>query len=161
MPIGRLAGTNRERNPINMNADMLKITALTLFVALLLAGAPMSFAAETAGQKIDETAQSIKNYSAEQRDEALKNAKSVLADADARIDHFENEMGRNWDKMNASARKHAQETMKTLRQQRQDLSQSYGELKRSSSNAWDEVKGGFSKSYDALRDSFSKAAKEF
>jgi hypothetical protein len=51
--------------------------------------------------------------------------------------------------------------MKKLRQQRQDLSQSYGELKRSSSNAWEEVKGGFAKSYDALRDSFSKAAKEF
>jgi type VI protein secretion system component VasK len=151
---------NRERD--TMNSDFLKITLLTLVVALLLAGAPMSFAAEkTAGQKIDETADSIKNYSAEQRDEALKNAKSVLADADARIDHFESEMSRNWDKMNASARKHAQETMKKLRQQRQDLSQSYGELKRSSSNAWEEVKGGFAKSYDALRDSFSKAAKEF
>lgn len=153
-----------------MNADMLKITLLTLFLAFLLAGAPMSFAAERAGdkttgkdvtQKIDETAHAIKNYSAEQRDEALKNAKSVLADADARIDHLESEMSSNWDKMNASARKHAQETMKTLRRQRQDLSQSYGELKRSSANAWDEVKDGFAKSYDALRHSFSKASKEF
>jgi len=146
-----------------MKSDILKITALTLFVALLLAGAPMSFAADdkTAGQKIDETAQSIKNYSAEQRDEALRSAKNVLADADARLDHFESEMSRKWDKMNASARKRAEETRKTLRQQRQDLSQSYGELKRSSANAWDEVKGGFGKSYDALRDSFSKAAKEF
>ena len=151
-----------------MNTDILKLTALTLFLALLLAGAPMSFAAEgdkttgkDVGQKIDDTAQTIKNYSVEQRDEALKSAKSMLADADARIDHFESEMNRNWDKMNASARKQAQETMKTLRKQRQDLSQSYGELKRSSSNAWDEVKGGFEKSYDALHDSFSKAAKEF
>jgi len=153
-----------------MNADILKITALTLFLALLLAGAPMSFAAESPGgkttgkdvtQKIDETAQAIKSYSAEQRDEALESAKRVLADADARIDHFEHEMSRNWDKMNASARKHAQETMKTLRRQRQDLSQSYGELKRGSASAWDEVKGGFAKSYDTLRDSFSKAAKEF
>ena len=145
-----------------MTSDILKITALTLFVALLLAGAPMSFAAEkTAGQKIDETAQSIKNYSAEQRDEALRSAKKVLDEADARIDHFENEVSKNWDKMNDSARKSARETMKTMRQQRQDLSQSYGELKRSSAHAWDEVKGGFSKSYDALKDSFSKAAKQF
>ena len=149
-----------------MNTDILKLTALTLFLAILLAGAPMSFAADkTTGkdvtQKIDETAHAIKNYSAEQRDEALTSAKSVLADADARIDHFESEMSRNWGKMNASARKHARETMKTLRRQRQDLSQSYGELKRSSANAWDEVKGGFAKSYDALRHSFAKAAKEF
>ena len=153
-----------------MSTDFLKLAALTLFLALLLAGAPISFSAENAGgkttgkdvgKKIDETAEAIKNYSAEQRDEALKSAKSVLADADARIDHLESEMHRNWDKMDASARKRAQETMRTLRRQRQDLSQSYGELKRSSANAWDEVKGGFAKSYDALRDSFSKAAKEF
>jgi len=149
-----------------MNADIWKITALTLFLALLLAGAPMSFAADSpAGkdisQKIDEAARAIKSYSVEQRDEALKNARSVLADADARIEHFESEMTRNWDKMSASARKHSQETMKTLRQQRQDLSQGYGELKRSSANAWDEVKGGFAKSYAALHDSISKAAKEF
>jgi hypothetical protein len=150
--------------------DILKLIALTVFVALMLACAPMSFSADSAdakttgkdvGKKIDETAQTIKNYSAEQRDEALKSAKSLLADADVRIDQLENEMNRNWDKMNASARKHAQETMRTLRRQRQDLSQSYGELKRSSSNAWDEVKNGFSKSYDALHESFSKAAKEF
>ena len=45
-----------------MNSDILKIAALTLVVALLLAGAPMSFAVDkTAGQKIDETARSIKN----------------------------------------------------------------------------------------------------
>ena len=128
----------------------------------------MSFAADgdkttgkDVGKKIDETAHAIKNYSVEQRDEALKSAKSALAEADARIDHYESEMGKNWDKMNAAARKHAQETMKTLRKQRQDLSESYGELKRSSSSAWDEVKSGFAKSYDALRDSFAKAAKDF
>ena len=115
-----------------MKTDIWKITALTLFLAFLLAGAPMSFAADSPDGKttgkdvckeIDETAHAIKNYSVEQRDEALKNAKSVLADADARIEHLESDMSRNWDKMNASARKHAQETMKTLRQQRQDLSQ--------------------------------------
>ena len=153
-----------------MNADIRKVIALTLFLAFFPAGAPMSYAAESpvgkttgkdVSRKMDETAHAIKSYSAEQRDEALKNAQSVLADADARIDHFESEMNRNWDKMNASARKHAQETMKMLRRQRQDLSQSYGELKRSSANAWDEVKNGFAKSYGALRDSFSKASKEF
>lgn len=145
-----------------MNYNSLKVAALTLAVALMLAGAPMSFAADkTAGQKIDETAQSIKNYSAEQRDDALRSAKKVLDDADARIDHFESEVSKNWDKMNASARKHAQETLRAMRQQRQDLSQRYGELKRSSAKAWDEVKGGFSKSYEALRNSFSRAAKEF
>jgi hypothetical protein len=153
-----------------MRTALLQIRSLPLLLAFALTGAPICLAADSAGgktsgkevgQKIDETAHAIRNYSAEQRDEALKSAKSVLADADARIDHLEREMSRNWDKMDASARKHARETMKTLRLRRQDLSQSYGELKRSSANAWDEVKNGFANSYDALRESFSKAAKQF
>ncbi|HEX4985102.1 MAG TPA: hypothetical protein VFV71_03415 [Burkholderiales bacterium] len=143
----------------------LKTAALTLFFALLLAGSPMSFAAETTakdiGRKMDETGQAIKDYSVERRDEALKSAKQVLADADERIDRFEADVNRKWDRMSASARRQAQETLRTMRRQRQDLSESYGELKRSSSGAWEEVKGGFAKSYGALRDSFSKAAKEF
>jgi hypothetical protein len=151
-----------------MNGDVVKIVALTLFIALVLGAAPLVLAAggdkttgREVGRKIDETAQAIKNYSVDQRDDALKGAKRLLDDADARIDELESDMGRNWDKMSASARVHAQETMNKLRKQRQDLSQDYGELKRSSSSAWDEVKNGFSRSYDALRESFSRAAKEF
>lgn len=147
-----------------MRTESTRLAALML--ALLFAGAPLALAAEKTtgkdvGQKVDETAHAIRNYSAEQRDEALQSAKVVLADVDARIDHLESRMSRNWGKMNAAARKHATETMKALRRQRQDLSQSYGELKRSSANAWDEVKDGFSKSYDALHDGFEKAAKAF
>ena len=151
-----------------MNKDVLTIVALTLFIALVLAAAPLVLAADAekttgrdVGRKIDETARAIKSYSADQRDDALKSAKRLLDDADARIDELANNMGRNWDKMSASARTHARETMQKLRRQRQDLSQSYGELKRSSSGAWDEVRNGFSRSYDALRESFSRAAREF
>ncbi|HVY04592.1 MAG TPA: hypothetical protein VHB46_01325 [Burkholderiales bacterium] len=148
-----------------MNSKFATMAATTLFTALLIAGASASFAAETTGKdvgrKLDETGQAIKDYSVEHRDEALKNAKKVLADADARIDQFEADLSRNWDKMSATARTKSQEALRTMRKQRQDLSESYGELKRSSSNAWDEVKGGFAKSYDALKDSFSKARKEF
>ena len=149
-----------------MNTDLLKLIALTLFLALLLAGSPMTFAADETtakdvGKKMDETALAIKNYSAERRDEALKNAKDLLAQSDAHIERLEKEMNSDWDKMSASAKKHAQETMKTLRRQRQDLARSYRQLQRSSASAWEEVKGGFARSYDALRDSFAKAAKEF
>src|ERR1700704_3016276 len=99
-----------QERPMN---DFLKLVAPGVLLALLLASSPMSFAANDAGakttgkdvgKKIDETAQTIKNYSVEQRDEALKNAKSLLEDADARIDRLESDMSRNWSKMNESAR---------------------------------------------------------
>jgi hypothetical protein len=130
----------------------------------MLACAP-SFSADSAdqkttgkdvGKKIDETAQTIKNYSAEQRDEALKSAKSLLADADAHIDQLESDMNKNWDKMSASARKHAQETMRTLRRQRQDLSQSYGEAEAQFLECVGRSQKRLLESYEALRDSFAK-----
>ncbi len=144
--------------------------ARALCLIVCLSASPLSLAAEGTGskttsadvsRKMEEAANTIKNYSAEQRDEALTTAKDVLAETDKHIDYLEQQMSRNWDQMNASGRKQAKETMKTLRRQRQDLSQSYGELKRSSANAWEEVKRGFANSYGALRESFSKAAKQF
>ena len=147
------------------NSVMFRTAALTFLIVLLFCIAPPAFSADTTGQdigkKLDDTGRAIKDYSAEHRDEALKNAKKLLNEADAKIDAFEDDLSRKWDKMDAGARSHAQEAMRNMRRHRQDLSESYGELKRSSSKAWDEVKGGFSKSYDALKDSFSKAAKEF
>ena len=150
-----------------MHAGLLKSS---LMVACLLGAAPVSIGADNpgnhttgkeVGKKIDDAAQAIRDYSVGQREEALESAKDVLAGADTRLEQLEDNLNRNWDRMSESARKHALETLKTLRRQRQDLSQSYGELKRSSSNAWDEVKGGFAKSYGALRDSFARAAREF
>lgn len=148
-----------------MNMQIAGITAMISMLALLPDWAPLSFAEQTSGkevgQKVDEAAQAIGNYSAEQRDEALRNAKSVLDDADTRIERLDDEMRENWDRMSAAAREQALETMRTLRRQRLELAERYGELKRSSVNAWEEVKRGFAKSFDELRSSFAKAAREF
>ncbi|MEO8006568.1 MAG: hypothetical protein ABI771_16750 [Betaproteobacteria bacterium] len=142
-----------------------KTVALTLFIALLFCIGPPAFAADTTGQdigkKLDDAGKAIKEYSAEHREEALVRAKKALAEADARIDEFEDNVNRKWDGMSATAREHARESLRTMRQRRLELAENYGELKRSSSKAWEEVKGGFVKSYDALRDAFSKAVKEF
>jgi hypothetical protein len=59
--------------------------------------------------------------------------------------------------MDASARKDAKATMKTLRRQRDETAEWLGKLKKSSAETWDEVKGGFVKSYEALRQSLAKA----
>jgi F0F1-type ATP synthase membrane subunit b/b' len=147
------------------NNVIVRTAALTVFVALLFCVVPAAFSADTTGQeigkKLDDAGKAIKEYSAEHRDEALARAKKALAEADARIDEFENNVNKKWDSMNASARQRAQESLRTMRQRRLELAENYGELKRSSSKAWEEVKGGFVKSYDALRDAFSKAAKDF
>ncbi len=148
-----------------MNTRSARMIAVICLLAFLPGWATLSLAepasGKEVGQKVDEAARAIGNYSAEQRDEALRSAKSVLDDADTRIESLDSEMRENWDRMSAAAREQALATMKTMRRQRLELAERYGELKRSSANAWEEVKRGFSKSFEELRASFSKAAREF
>jgi hypothetical protein len=141
-----------------------------LALGALIAGASPCFAAQAAGEKgsakevgrkIDETGTAIKNYTIQQRDDALKQAKIALDRADARINRIERQIDANWDKMDEAARKNARATLATLRKERNDLGEWYGGLKHSSAESWDQVKDGFAKSYDTLRDSFAKARKKF
>ena len=130
---------------------------------------PASFAAEPEGkttakdvtQKVKETGQTIKSYSFEQRDEAVRKAKAELDDLDARIERMDTQIEKKWDKMDKSARKQAKASLNAMRRQRNDLAEWYGALKHSSADAWEQVKTGFVKSYQTLRDSFAGAKAEF
>jgi hypothetical protein len=96
-----------------------------------------------------------------QRDEATKSAKAALDDMDAGIRRLERKLEREWDQMDAAARKKARATLDALRRERNELAEWYGGLKYSSAEAWDEVKSGFAKSYDDLKGAFGKARKAF
>ena len=141
-----------------------------LALGALLAISPLSFAAETSAgnatakdvsRKVDETGQTIKNYTVAQRDEAIKQAKAALDDLDARIGRMERKLDREWDRMDQDARKKARATLAALRKERNEAAEWYGGLKHSSAEAWEQVKAGFVKSYEALKQSFTKARKEF
>jgi hypothetical protein len=130
---------------------------------VLLAVSPMSLAAEAPGGKTTakDVSRTIKDYTVAQRDEATKSAKAALDDMDAGIRRLERKLEREWDQMDAAARKKARATLDALRRERNELAEWYGGLKYSSAEAWDEVKSGFAKSYDDLKGAFGKARKAF
>lgn len=147
---------------------MSKTTFTIAAVALTFAFATspnLSMAGETTakdvGRKLDEAGAAIKDYSVEQRDEAVKSAKIALDDLDARINRLAADMDAKWDKLDASSRKKAFEAMGKLRKERNDAAEWMGALKHSSKEAWGEVKNGFARSYAVLAKSFSKAKEEF
>jgi hypothetical protein len=153
-----------------MKTQKLRKAGLFFITAVFLAVGSVSFAAQTSAEKtttkevkekVAEAAEAIKNYSVDQRDEALKKAKAVLDDLDARIDRMESQLNEKWDQMDQSARKKARATLTAPRKQRNEVAEWYGGLKHSSSNAWEDVKKGFLKSYQELRDAFDKAHSEF
>jgi hypothetical protein len=145
----------------------MRRTSFPIAAALMLAFAAPQVApaddtsATDVGKKIDAAGTAIKDYSVEQRDEAVKNAKVALDNLDARINRLAADIDSKWDQLDASARKKAYESMDRLRKERNDAAEWMGALKHSSKEAWDEVKNGFAKSYEALSNTFSIAKEDF
>lgn len=117
--------------------------------------------AKDVGRKLDEAGAAIKDYTVEQRDEAVSNAKAALDDLDARIERLAADIDARWEKLDAGARKKAYDSIKSLRRERNDVAEWMGALKHSSKEAWGEVKEGFAKSYDNLASTLKKAKDEF
>jgi Skp family chaperone for outer membrane proteins len=139
----------------------MKVKVISFCV--LFAVSPMSLAADAPGGKTTakDVSRTIRDYTVAQRDEATKSAKAALDDMDAGIRRLERKLEREWDQMDAAARKKARATLDALRRERNELAEWYGGLKYSSAEAWDEVKSGFAKSYDDLKGAFGRARKAF
>jgi hypothetical protein len=143
--------------------------SVLLILGLLSALNPALAAQESAGrtsakevkQDVVDAAESIKNYSADKRDEAVQKAKAGLDALDARIDALEAHVRANWDKMDKAARERASASLKALHKQRIAAAEWYGSLKHSSAAAWDQMKQGFSTAYEATREAWQKAEHEF
>lgn len=108
-----------------------------------------------------EAMDAIMAYSEDQRDEAVKDAKSLLDSMDSRIDKMEAKAETEWDDMSQEARMKRQEALQSLRRQRSELAEWYGGMKHSSKSAWADVKKGFSDAYDSLSSAISDAAENF
>jgi hypothetical protein len=150
-----------------MKKKMVSLVFLP-FLCLMFAG--ISFAAQKAGdksgqkevtQEVKEGFEAIKNYSAEQRDEAVKKGKIAMDRLDASIQGMEDRLEKKWGQMDQAAREKARSAIQSLRKKRTELAEWYGGMKHSSANAWEDVKKGFLDSYDSLSKAFDKAVKSF
>jgi TolA-binding protein len=112
-------------------------------------------------QETTDLLQTIKSYSAAQRDEAVQEIEIAILRVDGRIASLEARIDNQWDEMTQPAREQARARMRTLQQQRIKLAQWYGSLKNSSANAWEDIKSGFSKAYDNVNKAWEKALDEF
>jgi gas vesicle protein len=112
-------------------------------------------------QEAQDLLEALKDYTADQRDEAIERSKTALDILDRRIDELETDIADNWDQMSSAAREKTRESLKTLRKKRNDVAEKYGSLKASSTSAWEEMKQGFSDAYEDLSDAWAKSVNEF
>jgi hypothetical protein len=115
---------------------------------------------EEVKQEMQDVIQALKEYSIDQRDEAVKETKAALNRLDNRIDALETHIDNNWDTMNEAARKKTRTTLKSLRKQRTQMTEWYDSLKSSSAVAWEEIKKGFSDAYTSFYNAWEKSEKE-
>jgi chromosome segregation ATPase len=105
--------------------------------------------------------ETLKGYSAAQREEAVEAAQAQLDAMDAQMERLEHELAAQWEDLSVAAREQREATLRSLRAQRRELAEWYGGMKHSSRNAWEDVKQGFIKAYDALGESFGNAVEQF
>jgi TolA-binding protein len=153
-----------------MNTKLLRVWVILSATFVLLLATTTGFAAE---QKQDgttaaevrknaaQTYESLKDYTVQQRDKAVTDAKEELDNLDRRIDEMQRDIDEHWQDMSVITRKKTRESLDLLRRKREEVAEWYGGLKHSSADAWEEVKKGFSDSYDRLEQAVKKAAKEF
>ncbi len=134
----------------------------------ILTGLSLSACAEKEKTTMDDVKEdtqallhTLKNYSADQRDEALEKSEDALEKMDKRIEELEERIDANWDKMSESARTKTKQNLETLREQRKEVAKWYGNMKNSSANAWKDIQGGFSKAYESVSDAWEKAENQF
>ncbi|MEE4243172.1 MAG: hypothetical protein V2I36_17045 [Desulfopila sp.] len=141
----------------------MKHAITTGFIVLLVVFLSPSGAMSTESdvvKEVKEAAAAIAEYSVEQKDAAMEKAREMMVKLDAQIDALERKIKEDWGTMRQESKEKYAETLQTLRQQRNELSEWYGSMKYSSKDAWREAKEGFSQSYDRLMRSWKNATTE-
>jgi hypothetical protein len=112
-------------------------------------------------QEAAETYTVLKDYTIEQRDEAVAAADKKLKELDVRIEQMQKDLDSRWQDMSQAVRDKNREMMNKLNKEREVVAEWYGGLRHSSTAAWEDVKKGFADSYDRLDKAFQDAKKNF
>lgn len=152
----------------------MKTTRTSFWIALCLAIVTLGFtphgyakasddgtSIEEVKKETSELMETLKAYTADQRDEALEESRAAMHRLDERIDALETRIDDNWDEMNQAIRDKARASLKALREERNEVAEWYGSMKTSSLGAWEEMKTGFSNAYSELAKAWERAEAEF
>lgn len=137
---------------------LLLATATVVWLGLLAVSGPAQSQQSDNGTTVEEVQaefseafESIGQYSAEQRDEAMAALNDTLEQVDAQIEETEQAVRNNWSEMSQATREQTAETMRTLRERRNQLSQAIGALSQGAGTAWDDLMQGVRNGWNDLQ----------
>lgn len=139
----------------------------TLFLGAMAISLPIANADENSSnddvsidqvkEKLSGAFESISNYTATQRDAALKSTKEALSEIDKDIDKLEGRAEKGWDSTKDVSKEKSDEALKEVQEQRDTLADQYETMKDSSGSAWDDIKGGAAKAWSDLKSTWSES----
>lgn len=144
-----------------MKIAFIIITAVLTFFATEIIAETETPTFTELKQQWSEAVDTLKGYSAAQRDTALEEGKEALNTMDAYIEQLEAQTREEWDQLSETTREKRKNALRALREERTDLAEWYGAMKHSSASAWDEMKQGFIDAYGTLNESFGEALDAF
>jgi hypothetical protein len=143
------------------SACLLLLIAIFALTSLCSAAPSGKTSIEDVKKETQDLLQTLKGYSAAQRDEAIARIKVTLDDLDQRITALEATIDANWEKMDKTARANARNRLQELHKERTEVAEWYGNLKSSSAEAWEQTKRVFSDAYKDLNEAWEKSEIEF
>lgn len=107
--------------------------------------------------EITQVMNAISEYSAQERKQAIAEAREALNKLDAEIERREDAVRENWSDMSEATRDNMREQLRELRQLRNRVGERFGALQTGTESAWTELKGGFTDAWDAFAKAWNKA----
>lgn len=152
-----------------MNPVRLLIIALGVLSAALFVIIPVTFARRLATDRsarrvrhhAGKVMEALKDYTSEQKEKALNQAKETMDQLDDSIDALQQKLYSRWSDLDELTRDKMQGQLSSLSKKRNQLAQWYGAMMQSSTDAWEDVKDGFVTCFRELSSSFQEAQSEF
>jgi TolA-binding protein len=146
-----------------MTYPKLLPTLLALCAALVLAGCsqePEPADADDVQREARELAETLRSYSAEQKDQALEDAERALSELNAEVERLQGRMEERWSELDREARQRLEENLDQLEEEQALLAERYEALIGASGDAWARVREGFMAAYQDLRDAWRETERE-
>ena len=132
---------------------------LTVALSLILAHAPALAQTSTTGgakKPADSSADTIKAYTVEKKNEAVAHGKKLMSDLDIKIRDLESQISRDTSAAGADAKRQMNE-LKDLRAVREQTAKKLDEMGKASSQSWNNAKQAFADSYKDLSKAYDDA----
>jgi hypothetical protein len=132
---------------------------LAVALSVILAQAPAPAQTSTTGgakKPADSSADTIKGYTVEKKNEAVAHGKKLMSDLDVKIKDLESQISRDTSAAGADAKRQMSE-LKDLKAVREQTAKKLDEMGKASSQSWNNAKQAFADSYKDLNKAYDDA----